>query len=508
MKKYFQIIWFIICALSICFKPSGVLFAQDDETQNQITKGFEEKDEITEDDLDELKDLMKGFEEEKPAAEKKDQKEKDDFLEGFDEDIEKKTAEQEKTEEKQPTWSLDGDLRLITTYNFAHDAPEPGQTDWRGLSMLRPELELSFKKKFSDSWQGFFSVRGFYDFVYLLKGRDNYTQQVLDSQENELLIEDAFIQGSITEKLDTKIGRQVVVWGTLDNLRVTDVLNPLDLRVPGLTDIDDLRWPVTMIKLDYFFADWTLAGMAIPEIRFSKLPPFGSDYYPFPLPPPPEDTPEEGFGNPEYAASLTGIFSGWDLAFYGAYIYDDRAYAERVPLGSSSQLVRKHARVTMLGSAFNIAAGNWLMKTEAAWLDGIQYTNTPGVTYSRFDLGAGVEYSGFRDATVSLEIANRHINDFNRALELPGDDLRENEFQWVARIMKNYLNDSLTLTLLASTFGIKSDDGAFQRLDASYDLTDAVSVRGGVVFYQSGERGGFKNLGDNDRLFLDIKYSF
>ena len=37
----------------------------------------------------------------------------------------------------------------------------------------------------------------------------------------------------------------------LDNLRVTDVLNPMDLRVPGLTDIDDLRLPVTMIKLDY-----------------------------------------------------------------------------------------------------------------------------------------------------------------------------------------------------------------------------------------------------------------
>jgi hypothetical protein len=74
-------------------------------------------------------------------------------------------------------------------------------------------------------------------------------------------------------------------------------------------------------------------------------------------------------------------------------------------------------------------------------------------------------------------------------LKPPPDELRENEFQWVARIMKNYINDTLTLTLLASTFGIKADDGAFQRLDAEYDVTDAISIRGEVVFYQSGDKG-------------------
>jgi len=101
--------------------------------------------------------------------------------------------------------------------------------------MLRPELELTLKKKFSDSWQGQISAWGYYDLVYSLQGRDNYTSEVLDSYEKELQLRDTFIQGSLTEKLDTKIGRQIVVWGALDNLRVTDVLNPLDLRVLGLT---------------------------------------------------------------------------------------------------------------------------------------------------------------------------------------------------------------------------------------------------------------------------------
>ena len=69
-------------------------------------------------------------------------------------------------------------------------------------------------------------------------------------------------------------------------------------------------------------------------------------------------------------------------------------------------------------------------------------------------------------------------------------------------------NDTLTFSLLVSTFGIKADDGAFERLDAEYDITDAVSVRGGVVFYQSGEKGIFKGISANDRLFFEVKYSF
>ncbi len=505
MKKYLQIIWLIICGLSICCAPWEYSFARESENLDEIIQGFEEEEQKHD---DELEDLMEDFKDETPEGEKKDAEEKDDVLEGFDEDTLEKAVEKEETEEKPSTWSLNGELELATTYNFAHKAPPPGKTDWRGLSMLRPELELTLKKKFSESWQGQISTWGYYDLVYSLRGRDNYTSEVLDSYEKELQLRDTFIQGSLTEKLDTKIGRQVVVWGTLDNLRVTDVLNPLDLRVPGLTDIDDLRLPVTMAKLDYYFGDWNLAGMVIPEIRFSKLPVFGSDFYPSPVPLPPEDMPEDGFGNPEYAAALTGIFSGWDIAFYWANIYDDQSYSQVTSPGPPPQLILKHARINMLGAAFNIAAGNWLLKAESAWLDGIEYTNTPGVKYSRIDLGAGIEYSGFQDATLSLEVANRHINGFNEELKLPPNELREDEFQWVARIMKNYLNDTLTLTLLASTFGIKADDGAFQRLDAEYDVTDAISIRGGVVFYQSGDKGKFKNIGDNDRLFLEVKYNF
>ncbi len=179
-----------------------------------------------------------------------------------------------------------------------------------------------------------------------------------------------------------------------------------------------------------------------------------------------------------------------------------------VVAGLPSQIEWKHARLKMLGAAFNAAVGNWLLKTEAAYIDGFEFFNSPGKEYSRIDVLAGMEYSGFKDTTVSIEAVNRHINGFEESLKLTPDNVQEDEFQWVFRLTRDFLNDTLTLTLLASTYGPTSQDGAFQRVSAEYDITDSVEISGGVVLYQSGDLAMYRNIDDNDRLFFNIKYSF
>ena len=162
----------------------------------------------------------------------------------------------------------------------------------------------------------------------------------------------------------------------------------------------------------------------------------------------------------------------------------------------------------MFGVAFNAAVGNWLLKTEAAYIDGFEFSNEPGKDYSRIDVLAGIEYSGFKDTAVSIEAVNRHINDFDESLEPPPDEALENEFQWVARLTRTFLNETLTLTFLASAWGQTGQYAAFQRFCAEYDATDAVKITGGVVLYQSEHITKYGNIGDNDRLFIEFKYSF
>jgi len=177
------------------------------------------------------------------------------------------------------------------------------------------------------------------------------------------------------KSLDIKLGRQIVVWGKSDNIRVTDVLNPLDMREPGLTDIEDLRLPVATSRLDYYIGDWNLTGIVIHEIRFNKSPEYGSDFYPSSTPPPYEDKPGSRCKNTEYAAAINGIFSGWDISFYWADFYNDTPHMELVSAGPPPQIEWKHARLKMFGAAFNQALGNWLLKTEAAYIDGFKFFN-------------------------------------------------------------------------------------------------------------------------------------
>jgi len=492
----FKILHILITALLF------TLFAMPSFAENKAT--LDDKKSETSDDI--MQEVLEGFDDEPKDGEKITTE--DDILKGFDDDTKATGLKQKKGEIKPSIFSLNGDIELGASYNFAHHKPEGNETDWRGLSRLRTELNLELNAKFFSSWQARISGKGAYDFAYAIQGRDEFTDDVLDNYEKELEFGEIYIQGSLVKSLDIKLGRQIVVWGKSDNIRVTDVLNPLDMREPGLTDIEDVRLPVAMSKLDYYVGDWSLTGIAIHEIRFNKSPEYGNDFYPGSQPPPHDDKPDHGGKNTEYAAAINGIFSGWDISFYWADYYNDMPHMEMVSAGPPPQTELKHARLKMIGAALNTAMGNWLLKTEAAYIDGFEFFNAPDKEYSRTDLLAGIEYSGFKDTTVSIEAVNRHINDFDDVIKLPPDEAQEDEFQWVFRLTRKFLNDTLTLILLASTYNGTGQDGAFQRFSAEYDVTDSIEIAGGVVLYQSGDLARFKNTGDNDRLFCEIKYSF
>ncbi len=526
------------------------LSAQGEESMDELMSGFDDQ----------------GTESPERNSDGSDQREiDDDILKGFDETIpEADTSDDIDRLFPSLPFSLSGYIKTGGVYNFDHDKPEDGETDWRGLSSFRTEMLLELNWKFSNSWQVFVSGKGFYDFAYEINGRDDYTNDVLQDYEKEVELREAWVSGKLTDFLDIKIGRQIVVWGRSDNVRITDVLNPLDLREPGMTDIEDLRLPLWMTRMDVYFGDWNLTGIAIHEIRSNKTPPSGSDFYPEIIPSseledllsdvgispsdlqsmmPEENMPQHGGDNTEYAVALNGTFSGWDISFYWANYYNDLPHFDvdldagftwlwpDIPqLGLDFDFELKHARVNMVGSAFNVTRGNWLFKGEVAYFSGLRFyhvdvdididVDIPGFSfdleldekrdkkYYRTDALLGIEYSGIDNTIISIDAANRYITNFDEILEYPFFGVKENEFQWFVRVSRDFMNETLTLNFLASIYGWKGQDGAVERFWAEYDLTDNIQLTGGVVFYESGELMNFRNIGKNDRLFFEIKYSF
>ncbi len=451
-------------------------------------------------------DVLGGFDDE-PV----DEPQVDDVLGGFDDkpvEIDKTADDSEKTGPS--LFDLGGSLTMASAYNYAHKAPDEGKTDYRGLSRLRSELQLDLDIRLSDQWKAFVSGRTFYDAAYAINGRDSYTDKVLGAYENESEFRDVYIQGTISRNLDIKIGRQIIVWGKSDNVRVTDVLNPFDNREPGMVDIEDLRLPVTMTRLDYYFDQWSVTGIAVHEIRFNKNPTYGSDFYPFDFIEPYEEKPDNNMKNWEYALALNGIFKGWDVSFYYARIYDDNPYAEVAKVAGADKPVAtlRHSRLEMYGVSANWAIKSWLIKTEAAYFDRLRYSFIQGDAKGRFDVLAGVEYAGFNEAIISLEIVNRHIVGYDQEMEASPDVTGEDLFQSFFRYSGDFYNARLHILFLFSLLGIDGSDGGFGRLQAKYDIVDTLSVTAGVVTYQSGDLLYFNKIGDNDRVFVDLKRSF
>ncbi len=306
--------------------------------------------------------------------------------------------------------------------------------------------------------------------------------------------------------MDLKIGRQITVWGKSDNIRITDVINPLDNREPGMVDIEDLRLPLNTAKLSFFVGKWGLNLMAIHEARLPKEADVGSEFFPTSMFPagftvPSRVDPDSGGANTQYALSLDGIFSGWDLSFYAAKVFNQQWYLQNL------SSLREFSMMKMGGFALNIASGSWLFKTEGAYLDDLRYSLISD-TKSRLDLLFGVEYSGISDVTTSLEIANRHIFDYETAMFNAPNYVREDEMQTAFRTSYSFDHDNATLTYLVSMFGQKFQDGGFQRLWIEYDLSDTVQLSSGFMDYIGGEKPYFDAISYNDRFFFDFKYSF
>ena len=450
-----------------------------------------------------------------------------DDLAGFgDDDTPSSTEEEAKVEPSM--WDVTGKVAFKTAYGYKDHSvkahlSDTKNVDFSGFNQAQSSIYLQVDGKLSKDWKVRISGDAFYDAVYDLRTENNYNKDTLDAYRTQLRLDDTYIVGKLSADVDLKVGRQIVVWGKSDSIRITDVINPIDNRLPAMTDIKDLRLPTTMAKLDYYLGKWNLSAMVIGESRVMQEAAPRSEFFAVdsifvkadgspagPDPFPKLVTPEDSLENIQYAVAANGVFSGWDLSFYGAFVFDQKWHFEE-PISQSNPLTpdskRIVSRVGMLGSAVNIALGSWLLKSEVAYLNGIRYNNTIDEK-DRLDALVGFDYMGFKDTVFSIEIANRHIFDYESKMAIQADFVDEDEMQTAIRLTRSFSNDSINASALLSMFGDTWQNGGFARVWVEYDVMDALVANVGVVDYIGGNKPLMEANKDNDRIFADITYSF
>ncbi|MBW2500059.1 MAG: hypothetical protein JRF61_22475 [Deltaproteobacteria bacterium] len=475
------------------------------------------------------------------------QDEYDDLLGGFDDEFD--SSELDLDDEETPAWlaalpfgpwlhehvDLSGFVEGGLVYSYiSHSVPnsdDPTQSTSWGNKISRLDLEglLQLDVELPYDWRARAEMLGWYDFAYRINGRSEYSGSVIDVYEWQVDSGEVYAAGPLHPNVDLTVGRKVVNWGRSETFRVVDVVNPLDQKEPGLVDIEDLRRPRVMAKLDAQKGPWSTQLIVITERRFARLPPPGSDFFPdlSNLPPAFQQVfrsvsinDRGNFdGTPGLAGRFDGRFSGWDFSIYGAWVDEDqRVLDPEAAFGATPQQTRITAepnRFGLLGAGANYTRGSWLLKFEGAWRTKIrvlrQRATAPFLVSDdkdRLDSMLGIEYYGPDNLTVVLELVNRHLLNYSHGAGNPPHLLDQTQWEWGLRITRPFFRERMEVTALGVAVGERLQDGGFVRVSADWELTDAWTLDGGVLAFIGGPDKGLGAFEDNDRLFVSLKYSF
>src|SRR4030042_404093 len=145
--------------------------------------------------------------------------------------------------------------------------------------------QLETEIKINDNVQFFSILKWFYDAVYDLEGKyardpkwESKTNRKLKYPEKLQWLRECYVD-VVTDNLDMRLGKQQVVWGTADGVRILDLINPLDYREWTLKDYIDSRIPLWMINAEgKLLMNGQLQLLLIPDYEANYYPPSGAPF--------------------------------------------------------------------------------------------------------------------------------------------------------------------------------------------------------------------------------------
>jgi len=448
-------------------------------------------------------------------------------------------------------WS--GFYRNETAYRYQ----EP-----RSISKARNTLYLDARYPVTDNIELFAAGWAYYDLAYDLFNYRTIAARVERNDEEPLVFIERLDQEKdsnvkeirelyadfLFDGLDLRVGKQFIVWGVLEGVRIVDEINPIDFRELINLDLLDYRIPLWSLKLDYFREDTSYQLVWIPDLRFNKPAPRGSEW---------ELLQDVCVGQAEEILCIDSSPESWtlkdseiglkidtylwdtELSFSYFYTWDDfpvifrsiRVDDNTVP----PAFYPLYTRIHMFGATAVKQLGNYILKGELAYVTG-KYFGTRNVPdrdangyldddgeliRNHFRWGLGTEFN-MMGMDVSPGIAQWVILDYDESImqerldtsfflfvrkELPE---KAAVFQMLAIYLVSLkelllkpeitfqFSDNLQLGIgLDLFYGLKSDFGSNQS-----QVTSA-------VFDPNAARAQFiGNFNNNDRIYFDFKYSF
>ncbi len=408
-------------------------------------------------------------------------------------------------------------------------------TERRGpWAKARQSLDLAVRYS-DETWR--LVLEGHYerDLAYAFDS-ERYDAATLNTYEQRYINGQQFVAWSY-EALDVTVGRQIVAWGEGDMFSPLDVVNPRDLREPGLADLEDLRLAVLATRLSVFLGDHRLEAMMIHESDFGLRPAPLGEFSPLRSVIASDPMAAMLLGDKSFryqdaqdrfALDQQGYLARWvykgaglDIGAYGASVLDQQGVVTLPELldilqADTVDITLDHRRYWLAGASAATSVGSVLIKGEIAGaLDKAFNTgdtsgpipiidSSEGSTISPM---VGLTYTGIADTQIGVELVKPLFLDEPEGLLFPAD-----EPSWGLRFSHEALRQKLRLIAGATAFGWTADLGWVARCEATYALADGFRVGLGYVTFQppsdSEEFSLLTGLDEHDRAMAKIRYDF
>lgn len=380
--------------------------------------------------------------------------------------------------------------------------PNAGESGRLADLEWRPRVFLEHRQDFGDHLR--LRLSGYVEGLVADRNQADSPTTSLIARPQELYAE------FVSDRADLRIGYSRLVWGRLDELQPTDVVNPLDLARFFFEGRAEARLPVAMARARLFFpASTTLEAVVVPQFRRGRFDQLDEATSTFNL---------LGGVWPARNARASGPGSSWANLQGGARL---QATSGRVDWSVSAyrgfetfgvlQFTPDHVaadevfpRFTMLGGDFEAVRGEWGIRGEvAAFLDdSFQSASAPGALDGRSvegGLGADRTAGDFR-VSGNVLVRRRFVDDG------PASGIDLTDVNLIASIDRSFSRETRKLQV----FGVYDPGEAtsFLRGIVTVSLTDRLSVEvSGGLFSGSGP-DTLGRFTDRDFALVKIKRHF
>lgn len=334
-----------------------------------------------------------------------------------------------------------------------------------------------------------------YDAVYDI--HDGYSDTAENEYRSRHWLDEAYISG-YWNGMDISLGYQKVVWGQADDMRVVDVINPLDLKDFVLFDIDEYRLSTPMLRVETTLSSWDVEGLWIFESKGNQLPAQGSEFD-LGLP---DNIPTKTPDNAEFGLKASNFWLNTDIDLYVFHGNNDMPVLSFVG-PTSQELTFDYHEDTMLGASFSRPVGSWVIRQELALFQDRSYAQAD---FSRAESDTLQWLLGFDylmgDWLFTGQISDSQILDWDSNYTT-----KEHQPFYTLSSDVTMLSGKLALRVAASHADY-SGGGQLYQTKLSYQHSDHWQLQFNTDILDGNSSNFFGQFADKDRIWFALNYTF